>query len=66
MENIAASVSWFRRYALNKTKKLKLTWHYIEPKTEEERIEQERSVNRFYFPLFDKALEEIRKKKAKA
>ena len=40
---------------------MKLVYRYIEPKTEEEKKDQQDKLDRIYNALFDTALEELRR-----
>lgn len=45
-----------------KLPEMKIIYRYVEPKTEEERVEQQRKLDRIYGPLFDQALVALRLK----
>lgn len=44
-----------------KLPEMKIIYRYVEPKTEEERAEQQRKLDRIYGPIFDQALAELRR-----
>lgn len=44
-------------------KEIKVTYTYIEPKTEEEREEAKKRLNKVYFMIFEKTLERLAAKK---
>lgn len=47
---------------MKRSKRIKIKYVYVEPKTEQEKIEQEKLLEAVYFPIFDKIYADMKLK----